>query len=85
MPSGAKDAEYWRWHGEPELFEVDTEINYSVTITVPAYVRIGSNCALATCPLLGHGVFASITILAKESLMRLEKSIFWITALNVRA
>lgn len=53
-PNGAEYAEYLRRHGGLQSIGADTEINYSVTITDPAYVRIGRNCTLTTCTLLGH-------------------------------
>jgi acetyltransferase-like isoleucine patch superfamily enzyme len=33
---------------------MDTSINVGINITDPAYVRIGNNCALSACTLLGH-------------------------------
>jgi len=51
----AKDyAQFLARHGGLHSVGVDTEINYGVTITDPAYVRIGNNCTLTTCTLLGH-------------------------------
>jgi len=32
----------------------NTEINLDVRITDPSYVRIGSNCTLSSCTLIGH-------------------------------
>lgn len=53
-PNGAEYAEYLRRYGGLQSIGADTEINYSVTITDPSYVRIGRNCTLTTCTLLGH-------------------------------
>lgn len=53
-PSGAEYADLLRRHGGLQSIGADTEINYGVSITDPAYVRIGKNCTLTTCTLLGH-------------------------------
>lgn len=53
-PSGAEYAEFLRRHGGLHAIGEQTEINFGVTITDPAYVRIGRNCTLTTCTLLGH-------------------------------
>jgi acetyltransferase-like isoleucine patch superfamily enzyme len=47
-------AQYLARHGGLHSVGVDTEINYGATITDPPYVRIGNNCTLTTCTLLGH-------------------------------
>lgn len=52
--SGLEYAHYLRKHGGLHSIGEQTEINYGVTITDPAYVRIGRNCTLTTCTLLGH-------------------------------
>lgn len=39
----------------------NTHINHDVIITDPAYVRIGSNCILSSCTLVGHD--ASVGVL----------------------
>lgn len=54
QPSSLEYADYLRRHGR--LFHIgsDTSVNVSVSITDPAYVYIGNNCALSSCTLLGH-------------------------------
>jgi acetyltransferase-like isoleucine patch superfamily enzyme len=47
-------ARYLARHGGVHSIGEKTEINYGATITDPAYVRIGRNCTLTTCTLLGH-------------------------------
>lgn len=52
--SALEYAQYLGKHGGLHSIGEDTEINYGVTITDPAHVRIGRNCTLTTCTLLGH-------------------------------
>jgi acetyltransferase-like isoleucine patch superfamily enzyme len=53
-PNGAEYADFLRKHGQIHHVGKDTEINTGVTITDPAFLRIGDNCTLTTCTLLGH-------------------------------
>jgi acetyltransferase-like isoleucine patch superfamily enzyme len=53
-PTGAQNAEYVRrWGGLHSVGE-NCSINLAASFTDPAYVRIGSNCVLSDCTLIGH-------------------------------
>jgi acetyltransferase-like isoleucine patch superfamily enzyme len=61
-PTGADNATYVRrWVGLHSVGE-NCSINLATTFTDPAYVRIGNNCVLSDCTLIGHD--AVIHILA---------------------
>jgi acetyltransferase-like isoleucine patch superfamily enzyme len=53
-PDGLEYARFLRLHGNFQAIGEDTSINIGATITDPAYVRIGRNCGLSTCTLIGH-------------------------------
>jgi acetyltransferase-like isoleucine patch superfamily enzyme len=53
-PTGAQNAEYVRrWGGLHSVGE-NCSINLAASFTDPAYVRIGRNCVLSDCTLIGH-------------------------------
>jgi acetyltransferase-like isoleucine patch superfamily enzyme len=61
-PTGSENADYVRrWGGVHSVGE-NCSINLAATFTDPAYVRIGNNCVLSDCTLIGHD--AVIHILA---------------------
>lgn len=53
-PSSLEYADYLRVHGGFFAIGKETSINVGCTVTDPAYVRIGNNCGLSACTLLGH-------------------------------
>ena len=53
-PDGAEFASFMKMHGGLHSVGNDVAINTGVNITDPAYVRIGNNCTLSDCTLLGH-------------------------------
>lgn len=53
-PMGAEWADYLRIHGGLHAMGQDCVINMNVTITDPAYVRLGNNVHLSGCTLFGH-------------------------------
>lgn len=53
-PSSLEFGEYMGRHGGLYSVGFDVSINIGVNITDPSYVRIGNNCALSACTLLGH-------------------------------
>ena len=59
-PSNYEYAEYWKSQGFLHSMGVGCAINPGVNITDPAYVRIGNNCTLSTCTLLGHDAVVSV-------------------------
>jgi acetyltransferase-like isoleucine patch superfamily enzyme len=53
-PTGSENATYIkRWGGLHSVGE-NCSINIAASFTDPAYVRIGSNCVLSDCTLIGH-------------------------------
>lgn len=59
-PSSLEYGEFLRRHGGLYSVGEDTSINIGITITDPYYVRIGKNCALSACTLLGHDAVVRI-------------------------
>ena len=59
-PSNFEYAEYWKSQGWLHSIGNDCAINPGVNITDPAYVRIGNNCTLSTCTLLGHDAVVAV-------------------------
>lgn len=53
-PGSLEYGEFLKRHGGLYAIGENTSINVGINITDPAYVRIGSNCALSACTLLGH-------------------------------
>ncbi len=53
-PDGAEFASFMKMHGGLYSVGNDVAINTGANITDPAYVRIGNNCTLSDCTLLGH-------------------------------
>jgi len=53
-PSSLEYAAYLKVHGGFYAMGELNSVNVNCTFTDPAYVRIGNNCALAACTLLGH-------------------------------
>lgn len=53
-PNGAEYANFLKKNGGFYFIGNNTEINHDAVITDPAYVRIGNNCTLSSCTLLGH-------------------------------
>lgn len=53
-PDSLEFAVFMKRHGGLHSVGEDVSINIGVNITDPAYVRIGNNCALSACTLLGH-------------------------------
>lgn len=53
-PTSVEYGAFMARHGGFFSVGENTSINVGVTITDPAYVRLGSNCALSACTLLGH-------------------------------
>ena len=53
-PSSLEYGEFLRRHGGLYSVGEQTSINVGVNITDPAYLRIGRNCAISACTLLGH-------------------------------
>ena len=53
-PNSLEYAVYLRRHGGFYAMGELNSINIGITITDPGYVRIGNNCALSACTLLGH-------------------------------
>jgi acetyltransferase-like isoleucine patch superfamily enzyme len=53
-PDGVEFGEFMKRHGGLYAVGCDVAINIDVNITDPAYVRIGDNCTLSSCTLLGH-------------------------------
>lgn len=53
-PSSLEYAAYLKVHGGFYAMGESNSINVGITITDPAYLRIGNNCALSACTLLGH-------------------------------
>ncbi|RFO97143.1 acyltransferase [Rhodoferax lacus] len=53
-PSSLEYAAYLKVHGGFYAMGELNSINVGATFTDPAYVRIGNNCALSACTLLGH-------------------------------
>jgi acetyltransferase-like isoleucine patch superfamily enzyme len=59
-PTGAENASYVRqWSGVRSVGE-NCSINLAATFTDPAYVRIGNNCVLSDCTLIGHDAVTHI-------------------------
>lgn len=59
-PDSTEFAAYWK--SRKLLFSIGDKctINIGVNITDPAYVRIGDNCSLSACTLLGHDAVVRI-------------------------
>ncbi len=53
-PPSLEYGEFLRRHGGLYSVGLQTSINIGVNITDPAYMRIGNNCAISSCTLLGH-------------------------------
>lgn len=60
-PGSALYAEWLRRHGGLHGMGPDCLVNHDVTITDPAYTRLGRGVCLATCSLIGHD--ASVAVL----------------------
>lgn len=54
QPTSLEFASFLKRHGGLYSVGDDVAINIGVNITDPAYVRIGNNCSLSACTLLGH-------------------------------
>ena len=59
-PGSLEYAQYWKSQGRLYSIGEKCSINVGVNITDPAYVRIGNNCALSACTLLGHDAVVRI-------------------------
>jgi acetyltransferase-like isoleucine patch superfamily enzyme len=59
-PDSLENAEYWRSQRRLYALGEKCSINVGANITDPAYVRIGNNCALSACTLLGHDAVVRI-------------------------
>lgn len=59
-PSNYDYAEYWKRQGWLHSIGDQCAFNAGINITDPAYVRIGNNCTLSTCTLLGHDAVVSV-------------------------
>jgi acetyltransferase-like isoleucine patch superfamily enzyme len=53
-PDSLEFAAFLKRHGGLHSVGRDVAINVGVSITDPGYVRIGNNCSLSACTLLGH-------------------------------
>ena len=53
-PSSLEYAAYLKLHGGFYSMGELNSINIGATVTDPAYIRIGNNCGLSACTLLGH-------------------------------
>jgi acetyltransferase-like isoleucine patch superfamily enzyme len=53
-PDSLEFGEFMKRHGGLYSVGNDVAINVGINITDPAYVRIGNNCSLSACTLLGH-------------------------------
>lgn len=53
-PGSLEYGEFLKRHGGLYAVGEQTSINVGINITDPAYLRIGNNCALSACTLLGH-------------------------------
>lgn len=53
-PDSLEFATFLKLHGGLYSVGRDVAINVGVNITDPGYVRIGNNCSLSACTLLGH-------------------------------
>ena len=59
-PTSTEYGEFIRRHGGLYSVGEKTTINIGANITDPAYVRIGSNCSISSCTLLGHDAVVRI-------------------------
>jgi acetyltransferase-like isoleucine patch superfamily enzyme len=59
-PGSLEFAEYWKSQRRLHSIGEKCSINIGVNITDPAYVRIGNNCSLSACTLLGHDAVVRI-------------------------
>ena len=59
-PSNFEYAEYWKSQGWLHSIGNGCAINPGINITDPAYVRIGNNCTLSNCTLLGHDAVVAV-------------------------
>lgn len=53
-PSSLEYATYLKVHGGFYSMGESNSVNVGITVTDPAYLRIGNNCGLSACTLLGH-------------------------------
>lgn len=53
-PDSLEFGTYMARHGGLNSVGTDVAINIGINITDPSYVRIGNNCSLSACTLLGH-------------------------------
>jgi acetyltransferase-like isoleucine patch superfamily enzyme len=70
QPRGPEYAQFLRRHGGLQGVGTDCSINYDITITDPAYVRLGNNVCLSSCALIGHD--GSIEVLNRAYGVRLD-------------
>lgn len=61
QPSNFEYAQYWKSQGRLHSIGEKCALNPGINITDPEYVRIGNNCTLSNCTLLGHD--ASVAVL----------------------
>jgi acetyltransferase-like isoleucine patch superfamily enzyme len=59
-PDSKEFAAYWKSQNRLHSIGDNCRINMGCNITDPAYVRIGNNCVLSTCTLLGHDGVAGV-------------------------
>jgi acetyltransferase-like isoleucine patch superfamily enzyme len=53
-PNSYRYADFLRLHGGFYAIGANSRINWSAVITDPYLVRIGNNCAIARCDIIGH-------------------------------
>ncbi len=53
-PDSMEFGAYMKRHGGLHSVGSDVSMNIAINITDPSYVRVGNNCALSACTLLGH-------------------------------
>ena len=59
-PTNHEYAEYLKSQGRLHSIGENCAINFGANITDPSYVRIGNNCTLSDCTLLGHDAVVGI-------------------------
>jgi acetyltransferase-like isoleucine patch superfamily enzyme len=59
-PSNYEYAEYWKSQRRLHAIGEKCALNPGINITDPAYVRLGNNCTLSNCTLLGHDASAAV-------------------------
>ena len=69
-PGNVEYAAYLKKHGGLFSMGSDCLINPSITITDPAYLKLGNNVCLSTCTILGHD--ASIAVLNNALNLKLD-------------